>query len=107
MRRPRPLPGPRPRASMTSVACKRRRSLRASPASLSLRASRRNRRAAGAPGYGALLPREFQREFAVGDALGQAGGELGGGVLAVSVDELAQRREQAGLRHAVAVDAVE
>src|ERR1051325_527522 len=54
-----------------------------------------------------LLARELERELAVRDALGEAGGELGSRILTVGGDELAQRSERAGLRHAVAVDAVE
>src|SRR5689334_2068857 len=73
-----------------------------SAATLSPHGGRRN-----AIRRGRLLPGELEGEFAAGDALGEAGGEFGGRVLAVRGDELAQGGEQACLRHAVAVDAVE
>src|SRR5262245_40371553 len=53
-----------------------------------------------------LLPRPVDRELAVADALREPLGVTCRGVLAIGADELAQRREQARLRHAVAVDAV-
>ena len=48
-----------------------------------------------------------EREFAVADARGQAFGEFGGRFLAIGAYEFDQGREQAGLRHAIAIDAVE
>ena len=54
-----------------------------------------------------LLPLPIEREFAVADARAETFGERGGGVLAIGGDEFGERGEQAGLRQAIAVDAVE
>ena len=54
-----------------------------------------------------LLPRAVEREFAVADALAETFGEFGGRFLAIGADEFGERGEQAGLRQAIAVDAVE
>ena len=54
-----------------------------------------------------LLPGLLEREFAVADARAQAIGEGCRGFLAIGGDEFGERGEQAGLRQAVAVDAVE
>ena len=56
---------------------------------------------------GRLLPLLLEREFAVADARAEAFGESGGGFLAIGGDEFGQGGEQAGLRQAIAVDAVE
>src|SRR5919199_2410945 len=48
-----------------------------------------------------------ERELAVADAAGKAFGIAGGGILAIGRDELGERGEQAGLRQAIAVDAIE
>ena len=53
------------------------------------------------------MPRQRQREFAVADALGEAFRETRGGFLAIGGHEFGKGGEQAGLRQAVAVDAVE
>src|SRR5665647_555613 len=49
----------------------------------------------------------LEREFAVADAGAEPFGESGGRVLAIGGDEFGEGCEQAGLRQAVAVDAVE
>ena len=49
----------------------------------------------------------LEREFAVADAGAEAFGEGGRRFLAIGGDEFGQRGEQAGLRQAIAVDAVE
>src|ERR1700752_210981 len=53
-----------------------------------------------------LLLRQREREFAVAHARGQALGELCHGVLAIGRHEPGERCEHAGLRQAVAVDAI-
>src|SRR5581483_8260214 len=53
-----------------------------------------------------LLPCEADRELAIADAGGKALDEFSHRVLAIGADELGQRREQASLREAIAVDAV-
>lgn len=55
----------------------------------------------------ALLPGLPEREFAVADTRGKPFGESCGGFLAISGDEFGDGGEQAGLREAVAVDAIE
>ncbi len=55
----------------------------------------------------ALLPVLIEREFAVADARAEPFGESGGGFLAIGGDEFGEGGEQAGLRQAIAVDAVE
>src|SRR5258708_18026033 len=57
-----------------------------------------------ASGYAALLPRQLDREFPIGDPLGQAFGIAGRGILTIGRNQLAERGEQADLRHAIAVD---
>ena len=54
-----------------------------------------------------LLPAQFEREFAVANARGEAFGEGGRGVFAIGRDKLGEGGEQAGLRQAIAVNAVE
>ena len=54
-----------------------------------------------------LLPGPVEREFAVADARTEPFGESGGDFLTVGGDEFGQGGEQAGLRQAIAVDAVE
>jgi hypothetical protein len=58
------------------------------------------------PTWEALLLRQPDRELAVAHARGEALGELGHGVLAVGGHQFGQSREHAGLRQAIAVDAV-
>ena len=53
-----------------------------------------------------LLSRQVGREFAVRMRAGRPSAKAGGGFLAKGRGELDQGREQAGLRHAIAVDAV-
>src|ERR1700712_489724 len=56
---------------------------------------------------GWLLARRREGELAVADAHRQALGELRGRVLAVGCHELGEGGEQAGLRQAIAIDAVD
>src|SRR5437016_7607168 len=53
-----------------------------------------------------LLPCHRQRELAVADAHRQPFGKARGGLLAVGRDELGESGKQAGLRQAIAIDAV-
>ena len=53
-----------------------------------------------------LLLRQRNRKLAVADARGQALDEFRHRVLAIGADQFGERREQAGLRQAVAIDAV-
>src|SRR5258708_17252849 len=55
-----------------------------------------------ASGYAALLPRQLDREFPIGDPLGQAFGIPGRAILTIGRNHLAERGEQADLRHAIA-----
>ena len=54
-----------------------------------------------------LLPRKLDRKFTIGDAVAQALGIASRGILPIGRDQFAEGREQACLRHAVAVDATE
>ena len=53
-----------------------------------------------------LLPRPRDRKLAVADADGEALDEFLDRLLAIGSDQLGHRREQAGLRETVAVDAI-
>ena len=55
---------------------------------------------------GSLLLRQRDRKFAVADAGGEAFHEFRHRVLAVGADQFGEGREQAGLREAVAIDAI-
>ena len=57
-------------------------------------------------GTSALLLRQRQRKFAVADARREPLDEFRDRVFAIGGDQFGQRREQAGLRQAVAVDAI-
>ena len=53
-----------------------------------------------------LLARGREGEFAVADAHGQAFDEFRHRILAIGADQFGEGREQAGLRQAVAIDAI-
>jgi hypothetical protein len=56
--------------------------------------------------FGGLLPCQPDRKLAVANPARQALGEFRHRVLAIGSDQLGERRKQARLRQAVAVDAV-
>ena len=55
---------------------------------------------------GRLLSRACGRELAIADAKGKTLDEFGYRVFAVGSDQLGEGREQAGLRQAIAIDAI-
>src|SRR3954470_4160006 len=70
-------------------------------------ASRRERAACCIePGKRELLLRQLDGKLAIADAGGEAVDEFRHRVLAIGADQFGQCREQAGLREAIAVDAV-
>src|ERR1700733_9772459 len=59
-----------------------------------------------ARGGAALLLRQLNRKFAVADAYGKTFDEFRHRVFAVGSDQFSEGREQAGLRQAIAIDAI-